>query len=390
MPKPWPVLLMSQDLDIGGCQRDLTKLALGIDRDRFEPHVGCFRFTGVRIEELRQNGIPIVHFPVYSFRSPQALNGARLMGRYIREHGIQLIHTFDVPTTVFGAPVARYYKAPAFVSSQLSFRNLYSGFFQRLLRVSDRLSPHRHQLPGGGPRPGAPRGFPGSTLSLLQRRGHVGLPSGRGARPGPLAGADLVVGVAAGLRPEKGLDVLIRAFAAITPSDRNSKLLILGDGPLRDDLDQLANDLGVRSHVIFQPGSSDVEEWLRATDIFVLPSHSESFSNALLEAMVCGCCVIGSRVGGTPELIHERETGLLSRRTMLTISQRNCGWSWMTRRCERVSRPPRCLTRTTRCRYSDLSSVWKACTPTGSALPAHGAPHKTSEQRSGRTISLFF
>ena len=88
-------------------------------------------------------------------------------------------------------------------------------------------------------------------------------------------------------------------------------MLILGDGPLRDNLDQLANDLGVRSHVIFQPGSSDVEEWLRATDIFVLPSHSESFSNALLEAMACGCCVIGSRVGGTPELIHEGETGFL-------------------------------------------------------------------------------
>jgi len=312
MPKPWPVLLMSQDLDIGGCQRDLTKLALGIDRDRFEPHVGCFRFTGVRIEELRQNGIPIVHFPVYSFRSPQALNAARLIGRYIREHGIQLIHTFDVPTTVFGAPVARYYKAPAFVSSQLSFRNLYSGFFQRLLRVSDRLSDRiviNCQAVG---RDLERRGVSRDQLYLCYNGVDTSVfHPGGGARPGPLAGADLVVGVAAGLRPEKGLDVLIRAFAAITPSDRNSKLLILGDGPLRDDLDQLANDLGVRSHVIFQPGSSDVEEWLRATDIFVLPSHSESFSNALLEAMACGCCVIGSRVGGTPELIHEGETGLL-------------------------------------------------------------------------------
>jgi glycosyltransferase involved in cell wall biosynthesis len=312
MPKPWPVLLMSQDLDIGGCQRDLTKLALGIDRSRFEPHVGCFRFTGVRIEELRQSRIPIVHFPVYSFRSPQALNGARLMGRYIREHGIELIHTFDVPTTVFGAPVARWYKAPAFVSSQLSFRDLYSGFFQRLLRVSDRLSDRiviNCQAVG---RDLEHRGISHDRLYLCYNGVDASIfHPGRITRPKPLVDADLVVGVAAGLRPEKGLDLLIRAFAAIAPADRNIKLLVLGDGPLRDDLERLTVDLGVRNHVIFQPGAPNVEEWLRAMDIFVLPSHSESFSNALLEAMACGCCVIGSRIGGTPELISEGETGLL-------------------------------------------------------------------------------
>jgi glycosyltransferase involved in cell wall biosynthesis len=312
MPKPWPVLLMSQDLDIGGCQRDLTKLALGIDRSRFEPHVGCFRFTGVRIEELRQSRIPIVHFPVYSFRSPQALNGARLMGRYIREHGIELIHTFDVPTTVFGAPVARWYKAPAFVSSQLSFRDLYSGFFQRLLRVSDRLSDRiviNCQAVG---RDLEHRGISHDRLYLCYNGVDASIfHPGRITRPKPLVDADLVVGVAAGLRPEKGLDLLIRAFAAIAPADRNIKLLVLGDGPLRGDLERLTVDLGVRNHVIFQPGAPNVEEWLRAMDIFVLPSHSESFSNALLEAMACGCCVIGSRIGGTPELISEGETGLL-------------------------------------------------------------------------------
>jgi glycosyltransferase involved in cell wall biosynthesis len=312
MPKPWPVLLMSQDLDIGGCQRDLTKLALGIDRDRFEPHVGCFRFSGVRIEELRQNGIPIVHFPVYSFRSPQAWNGARLMGRYIREHGIELIHTFDVPTTVFGAPVARWYRTPAFVSSQLSFRDLYSGFFQRLLRVSDRLSDRIVVNCQAVGRDLERRGIPHGRLYLCYNGVDTSIfYPGRDARPKALADAYLVVGVAAGLRPEKGLDLLIRAFAALAPGDRNIKLLILGDGPLRDDLGRLAADLGVRNHVIFQPGAPNVEEWLRATDIFVLPSHSESFSNALLEAMACGCCVIGSRVGGTPELITEGETGLL-------------------------------------------------------------------------------
>jgi glycosyltransferase involved in cell wall biosynthesis len=310
MPKPWPVLVMTQDLDIGGCQRDLTKLALGIDRGRFEPHVGCFRFTGVRLEELRRNGIPIVHFPVYSFRSPHALRAARQMGRYIREHGIQLVHTFDVPTTVFGAPVARWYRTPAFVSSQLSFRDLYSSFFQRLLRVSDRLSDRIVINCEAVGRDLERRGAPRERLYLC----YNGVDTSRfypdrSSRPHP--GASLVIGVAAGLRPEKGVDLLIRAFAAIAADNRDIKLLIVGDGPLRAELANLSDSLGVRDQVLLQPGAPNVEDWLREVDIFVLPSHSESFSNALLEAMACGCCAIGSRVGGTPELIADGRTGLL-------------------------------------------------------------------------------
>ena len=61
------------------------------------------------------------------------------------------------------------------------------------------------------------------------------------------------------------------------------------------------------------PGTSLVPQFLRALDIFVLCSRSEAFSNTLLEAMACGCCTIGSRVGGTPELIGNDERGLLFR-----------------------------------------------------------------------------
>ena len=51
--------------------------------------------------------------------------------------------------------------------------------------------------------------------------------------------------------------------------------------------------------------------WLRAIDVFVLPSLSEALSNSLMEAMGCGCCAIASKVGGNPELVHHNETGLL-------------------------------------------------------------------------------
>src|SRR5688572_17671595 len=112
MPIARPVLLMVRELGIGGCERDLTKIAIGLDRRYFEPHVAAFHTEGLRTGDLRAAGIPILHLPVRSFQSPSAVAGARLMGGYIRRHRIQLVHSYDVPMTVFGVPVARLYRTP--------------------------------------------------------------------------------------------------------------------------------------------------------------------------------------------------------------------------------------------------------------------------------------
>src|SRR5947207_11914065 len=111
---------MVRELGIGGCERDLTKIAKGLNRDLFEPHVGCFHSEGLRTEELRAGGIPIIRFPVRSFGSVSALTGALQMGRYLDRHGIRLVHAFDVPTVIFAVPVARAFRTPVVVAGQLS------------------------------------------------------------------------------------------------------------------------------------------------------------------------------------------------------------------------------------------------------------------------------
>src|SRR5258708_5466721 len=121
----WPVLLMVRSLEHGGCERDLTKIALNLDRSRFEPHVAIFR-GGFRRHELEAAGVPILDLPVHSFGNRSAWHGFRKMGAYIREHGIRLVHAFDVPTDLFAAPAGRWFGLPAIVTSQLSFRNITS------------------------------------------------------------------------------------------------------------------------------------------------------------------------------------------------------------------------------------------------------------------------
>jgi glycosyltransferase involved in cell wall biosynthesis len=133
----------------------------------------------------------------------------------------------------------------------------------------------------------------------------------RGARPDALRAAALVVGVVCALRPEKGLDTLLDAFAAVRGLVPGMKLAIVGSGPCLADLQDRARALGILPDCVFEPATPRVADWLHAIDIFVLPSLSEALSNSLMEAMACGCCVAASRVGGNPELVTHGETGML-------------------------------------------------------------------------------
>jgi glycosyltransferase involved in cell wall biosynthesis len=308
---PTPILLLARQLDVGGTERQLTEIAKSIDRARFTPHVGCYRAEGLRTEELRAAGIPVFTIPVKSLWSPGTLGAAARMGRYMNRHGIELVHTFDTPMNLFGVPAARMFRAPRVISSQRASRSLTPPLARKLLRITDRLSDgvvvncrelRRHLIED--------ERVPPSRIHLCYNgidtaQFHLG--ERRSAGP-------VVIGVVCALRPEKGLGTLLEAFARLRRDHADldgAQLLIVGSGPARAELEALSRDLGIASHCRFEPAQSQVAQWLRRIDIFVLPSFSEALSNSLMEAMACGCAVIASRVGGNPELVEHGRTGLL-------------------------------------------------------------------------------
>jgi L-malate glycosyltransferase len=134
------VLLLARELDLGGSERQMTEIAKTLDRSRFIPHVGCFRPRGMRSAELAAAGVPIVHFPVDSFLSFGAIREAWNLRRYIRRHGIRLVHAFDYPLTLFATPVARYLTSAVVVSSQRSHRDLIPSRYRSLIRFTDRIA----------------------------------------------------------------------------------------------------------------------------------------------------------------------------------------------------------------------------------------------------------
>ncbi len=303
-----PVLLMVQSLGPGGTERQLTEIAKHLDRSRFTPHVACFRSEGMRGEELKSVGVPVVHFPVRSLVSVDALRGALLMARYLRRHRIGIVHAFDVPMNIFGVPVARLFGTPVVISSQRAYRDLVSGTHQRLLRLCDQLSTatvvncraiERHLCEDFGVDPAKIHlCYNGLDTSVFYPRPRDP------QRP-------LVIGGIYALRPEKSIDTLVDAFAAVHARSPSVRLLIVGSGSVEASLRQRAAALGIADAVRFEPAAADVAVWFNQIDIFVLPSVSEALSNSLMEAMACGCAVVASRVGGNPELVREGEVGLL-------------------------------------------------------------------------------
>lgn len=308
-----PILLSVRQLGIGGCERDLTKIACAIDRDRFEPHVCALYPEGIRLPELQAAGVPVFHLPVRSLVSPSLLSHARLFGRYLSDHKIQLIHCFDVPTEILAIPWGRYFGVPVLIKSNLWFRNLVPIEYRPLLFVTDWLADaivvnSKAVLEDLVQTHGIPR----ARLHLCYNGVEPGVfhPNPNGAAA-VADGSPLVVGAVCALRSEKRLDWLLEAFAAVSRLHADIRLTIVGSGPVRDQLEKQRERLGIVTNSHFEPTTDNVADWMRRMDIFVLCSESESFPNALLEAMACGCCVVGSRVGGVPELIRDGENGLL-------------------------------------------------------------------------------
>jgi len=152
-------------------------------------------------------------------------------------------------------------------------------------------------------------GLPADKVEVI----HYGLddlPAAWGGNPADDVRAEARVLLAVcRLEPQKGLDIAVRALPDIRTRHPTAELVVLGEGPQRSDLEQLAASLNVPIHLLGRV--PDVAAWLRRADLLVHPARWEGFGLALLEAMLASKPVVATNVSSIPEIVVDGQTGLL-------------------------------------------------------------------------------
>jgi glycosyltransferase involved in cell wall biosynthesis len=224
---------------------------------------------------------------------------ARRVWRAVRR--FDLVHTHLVHADVYGALGAR-----RLVSTKHNDDPFRAGPFRFVERVLARRAARVIAITESLARFQVERvGLPRDKVEVV----HYGLddlPRAWGKNPpDPVPPRKRVVLCVCRLEPQKGVDVALRALAEVP----DAHLVVLGEGPQRAELEQLARALGVQAYL---PGRvPDVATWLRRADLLVHPVRWEGFGLALLEAMLASLPVVATRVSSIPEIVVDGETGLL-------------------------------------------------------------------------------
>lgn len=149
------------------------------------------------------------------------------------------------------------------------------------------------------------------NLELPPAEPKPGFPVDDSATEGTAHPPPFVVVVLSRLVYEKGIDVFLKALPTLVREHPEILVVVAGEGPMKEELENLALSLKIQDHLRFLGYNHHPEELLAGSDLFVLPSRSEGFGFSLLEAMAAGKAVVSTRVGGVPELVLDGETGLL-------------------------------------------------------------------------------
>jgi glycosyltransferase involved in cell wall biosynthesis len=318
MAGPATVLFLVPALVVGGAERQIAALARALDRSRFRPLVACQHALGPVAEEIEHAGIPVRLLSGRGRADPAFF--ARLASLLRRER-VRIIVSHGFSTGVAARLVGPIAGTPVRILAEHS--------------TGERdMSPARHRIN----RLLAPLGTAWVAVAHGQRDYLLrvkGIPEARlrvipnGIDPAPfrnVRGREAVraewgfppearvAGILAALRPEKDHKTFLLAARFVADELPEARFVLVGDGPRREDLSREAAVLDLTDRVVLAGARRDVAAVLSAFDVSVLCSTDvETFPLAFLESMASGLPLVGTKVGGLPEMIAEGRNGLLVR-----------------------------------------------------------------------------
>ncbi|MEW6183405.1 MAG: glycosyltransferase [Bacillota bacterium] len=307
----------------GGMKRHLLNLLEHTDRDLFEPVVACPYEE--KLFEAAESGAR-----VFTVSLPGEIKTARDTAAVLRIAGVLrkekavILHAHGSKAGLVGRLAARLARTPVvfFTAHNSIFYEQWPEYKRKAFAIAENMlargtfkiiavsnALRQELLDREGLQPDRVvtvyNGIDPAAFRVAEERAALRL---RLNLPADAA----VVGTVARLAPQKGVRLLIQA-AALIPPEKRPFFLIVGDGPLRRELEEAAGDFGVADRFIFTGARTDIPRVLGALDLLALPSVTEGLPLILLEAMAASLPVVATAVGGVPEVVVDGKTGVMVR-----------------------------------------------------------------------------
>ncbi|MFI5088929.1 MAG: glycosyltransferase [Terriglobales bacterium] len=318
MPEPAHVLFIIDELcRLGGAERILLRLIRLLPPEKYRASLVTFRLDPAVFNDFP---CPFHFLPLRRTYDFNAVKMGLKLRKLIRSENVAIAHTFFETSDLWAGPIARLSGVPIMISSRrdlgilrvskhrLAYRFV-NRFFDRVLAVSQEVRNYCIAEDGLPPEKVLTL-YNGIELDQIASRDSTAVSR---ASLGCAEASHLII-TAANIRRVKGLDVLVRAAAIVQREFPRASFLIVGgilEPEYGRELEELARSLALSDSVKFLGARKDVMPLLAISDVFCLPSRSEGFSNALVEAMASGLPCVATRVGGNAEALADGQSGYI-------------------------------------------------------------------------------
>lgn len=316
MSEPIRIAYVINAMIVGGSQTHLVQVMRFLDRERFAPLFVCLSGKGELLDTVRATGVEVL-----TPGAGRAYKGLGLVQRVaaltqeLRARRIDIVHAYLLRANLVASVSARLAGVPILLCSkrgcherrgaELVMAKIGNALADRITCNAEAVREFVHENEGCdlNRMPVIPSGIDTDRFQPLPPADYVsrlGLPADR-----------ILIGIVTRMRTRKGVEEFIRAIALVREKMPQAHGVIVGEVPTEGWLEQFVAELGLRDHLTLLGRRSDMPEVLSAFDLFVLSSHDEGMSNAVLEAMAMQLPVVATDVGGTGEVVRHGASGLL-------------------------------------------------------------------------------
>jgi glycosyltransferase involved in cell wall biosynthesis len=304
----------------GGSERQMIQMATLLhESGEYDVHVASLSTGGVLRSHVELLQVPVIDFPLTSFYDANMARQTWKFVSYLKKHKIEIVHSHDFYSNIFGMSGSSLAGIRGRIASKRETTGTRTraqttvelSAFRLAHSIVANAAAVKEQLIGDGvPADKVVVIHNGIDLNRFRQNGNRGEALQR-LNLASINGRPIITIVANFEYAVKDYPMLLRAAQRVKPEVPEAVFVIAGDGSLRKETEKLAEDMGVKESCLFIGRCASVPDLLAASDVCVLSSQAEGFSNSILEYMAAGRAVVATNVGGASEAIVEGQTGHL-------------------------------------------------------------------------------